>query len=144
VGNSRILIVSHERTIVEYVSALLQGSGYDTEIETSTTEAIRNASRSKPHLLIIDPVMPGLTGWDTAARISRQTKCGVLFLTTAAFDSKFRDTLQDLRKEGCKCQLLSVPFEEANLLRKLRLLVIASNRRSQNKKRLPYERNRIP
>jgi len=122
VMKKKILVVSHEQTITNYLRILLESGGYGVETETSSEAAIQAARESAPNLLIIDPVMPDASGVEAASRISREVKCGVLFLTTQANDSAFRENLHRLRAAGCKCRAMALPFEKADLFRKMRLL----------------------
>jgi len=115
-SNARILIVDHELSIADLVSALLQQDGYETRIEQSSSGAIKGAAVFRPQLLVIEPVMPGLSGVETAIRISDENKCKVLFLTTMAADQDFREMVRGLRQQGCDCDALPKPFSKEELL----------------------------
>jgi DNA-binding response OmpR family regulator len=115
-SNARILIVDHELSIADLVSGLLQQDGYETRIEQSSSGAIKGAAVFRPHLLVIEPVMPGLSGVETAIRISDEIKCKVLFLTTMAADQDFREMVRGLRQQGCHCDALPKPFSKEELL----------------------------
>jgi len=111
-SNARILIVDHELSIADLVSALLQQDGYETRIEQSSSGAIKVAASFHPQLLVIEPVMPALSGVETAIRISGEIKCKVLFLTSMAADQDFRELVRGLRQQGCDCDALPKPFSK--------------------------------
>jgi CheY-like chemotaxis protein len=115
-GSSRILIADHEPPIASLVAGILTQDGYHTHTEQSSSDAIQNAGLFGPSLLIIDPVMPGLSGVEVATRISTQTKCKVLFLTTLASDNDFRELMRGLRQQGCDCEALPKPFSKEQLI----------------------------
>lgn len=119
-SNARILIVDHELSISDLVSALLQQDGYETRIEQSSSGAIKGAAVFRPHLLVIEPVMPGLSGVETAKRISDEIKCKVVFLTTMAADQDFRELVRGLRQQGCDCEALPKPFSKEQLVEHVR------------------------
>ena len=60
--------------------------------------------------------MPGLSGVETAIRISDEIRCKVLFLTTMAADQDFREMVRGLRQQGCDCDALPKLFSKEELL----------------------------
>ncbi len=117
---SRILVVHHERLIGELIFKLLEQAGYETRMECSSADAILAAGQFTPRLLIIDPVMPQISGLDAAKHIFSQTRCTVLLVSAGASDSGFEEILSDLRGEGCDCAALGLPFEKEELLELVR------------------------
>ena len=85
-------------------------------MESSSGDAIRTSANFAPQLLIIDPVMPVISGLDAAKHIFRQTRCKVLLVSAGASDSGFEEILGDLRSEACHCAALGLPFEKEDLL----------------------------
>lgn len=112
----KILIADHEPLIASLVAGILTQDGYETRTEQSSSDAIQNAGTFGPSLLVIDPIMPGLSGVEVATRISRKTKCKVLFLTTLASDNDFREMVRGLRQQGCDCEALPKPFTKEQLV----------------------------
>jgi CheY-like chemotaxis protein len=117
---SRILVVHHERLIGEFICKLLKQDGYETRIEWSSADAIRAAGQFGPRLLIIDPVMPQISGLDVAKHIYGQTRCKVLLVSAGASESGFEEIPRELRGEGCDCATLGLPFEREELLELVR------------------------
>jgi len=117
---SRILVVHHERLIGELICGLLEQAGYETRMECSSADAILAAGQFTPRLLIIDPVMPQISGLDAAKHIFGQTRSTVLLVSAGAADSRFEEILSDLRGEGCDCAALGLPFEKEELLELVR------------------------
>jgi CheY-like chemotaxis protein len=58
----RILVVDDERLICELVESLFQGPGMEVEVASSGAEALERASRNPPDLILLDVVLPGLSG----------------------------------------------------------------------------------
>ena len=117
---SRILVVHHERLIGELICKLLEQAGYETRMECSSADAIFAAGQFTPRLLIIDPVMPQISGLDAAKHIFGQTRCKVLLVSAGASESGFEEILRELRGEGCDCAALGLPFEREELLELVR------------------------
>jgi len=104
-GNGvRVLVVDHEPLVSEAVAALLESDGYIVRVVFSSEDALREAGIFNPAVLVIDPEMPALSGVKVAKRISRQTGCKVLFLTTH----------EHFKLSGC--EVLLKPFKKENFL----------------------------
>jgi DNA-binding response OmpR family regulator len=112
----RILVVDHSAPIAEYVEGILENEGYVVRVCNSSDEALSEGSRYKPSLLIIDPIMPGLSGVEVATRMSNGQSCKVLFLSSLADDSDFKDVIKGIRQQGCDAQALPKPFEKDKFL----------------------------
>ncbi len=61
---SKILIVDDEPTIVEVLEEHLRSEGYDTEHAFSGEEALHLLDRSRPDLVILDLMLPGMDGYE--------------------------------------------------------------------------------
>jgi DNA-binding response OmpR family regulator len=89
-------------------------------MECSSADAILAAGQFTPRLLIIDPVMPQISGLDASKHIFSQTRCTVLLVSAGASDGGFEEILSDLRSDGCDCAALGLPFEKEELLELVR------------------------
>ena len=115
-----ILIVDHNPPILEVVGGFLRAEGYALTEAGASTEALRLGGTLKPQLLIIDPIMPGISGVEVATRLNRDTKCKVLFLTALADDPDFREMVRGLHLQGIDASVLPRPFEKDQLLASVR------------------------
>ena len=120
----RVLVVACERSLVRYFQTFLTICGYrNVDTALSAAEAFRKAQACPPDVLIVMMLMPEISGVDIALRISQQSRCGVLFVTAANVEEQyFKDFLNDVQVEGCACMALPLPFENMDLLTKLKLL----------------------
>jgi CheY-like chemotaxis protein len=116
----RILVVHHERVIAEVICKLMLHEGYGAQMVCSSSEAIAKALEWIPQFLIIDPVMPGVSGIVAAKEICGQTKCKVLLISASAKEAGFADILNNLRNNGCDCEAFPLPFEKEDLLEHVR------------------------
>jgi DNA-binding response OmpR family regulator len=60
----RVLIVEDEKTTADIIAFNLQASGHETECALDGDEAIRAIVRQRPDLIILDILMPGVSGWE--------------------------------------------------------------------------------
>lgn len=85
----RILLVDDEIDILEFLSYNLEKEGFQVFTATSGTEAIRVASKVKPHLIILDVMMPemdGFTACEEIRKIPDLKSTIVAFLTARSED----------------------------------------------------------
>jgi two-component system, OmpR family, response regulator len=86
---ARLLVVDDEPNIVELLSASLRYAGFDVDVARSGTEALQAARRTRPDLLVLDVMMPGMDGFDVVRRLRGEgLRFPVLFLTA-------RDSTED-------------------------------------------------
>lgn len=116
-SKSRIIIVDHEKAVADMVAALLNAEGFDSFAVYSSADALSQAKTRLPHILIIDPIMPGLSGVEVVSQIARKSTCKVIFLTNLAGDRDFRDLMRGLREQGISCTAVTKPLNEQELIR---------------------------
>jgi len=111
-----VLVADPDPSVLERVMMLLGAGGFAVRGASTSKEAIERAHVAHPELLIINPVMPGLSGVQAASQISRDERCKVIFLTELAKDADFREVLRGLRQQGCDCSAVSIPFEDSEII----------------------------
>ena len=88
---SRILVVDDERSITDLVSMALRYEGLQVEVANAGRDALESIGRFRPQLVVLDVMLPDLSGFEVLERMTRDGIGGrvpVLFLTA-------RDTLDD-------------------------------------------------
>jgi two-component system cell cycle response regulator DivK len=65
----KILIVEDHRDSREAMRALFEAFGYDVVEATNGLEGVEAAHRERPHLILMDLMMPELDGFSAARRI---------------------------------------------------------------------------
>lgn len=66
---SRILVVDDEPDILYLVEKMLKKEGYQTLSAENGDEALKKLETEKVDLILLDVMMPGLNGWETAKKI---------------------------------------------------------------------------
>jgi len=81
----RILVVDDERDLVELISMNLQRNGYEALQAYDGTSGLETARRQKPDLVIMDVMMPGMSGRDVtmALKSSPETAAMPILMLTA-------------------------------------------------------------
>jgi two-component system, OmpR family, alkaline phosphatase synthesis response regulator PhoP len=84
-----ILLVDDEPDILEFLGYNLRREAYEVFTATDGHEALEKARKIKPHLIILDVMMPGMDGIETCMelrKISTLSDTLIMFLTARAED----------------------------------------------------------
>src|SRR5262249_61410462 len=68
----RILIVDDEPEMVRGIQDNLRFEGYDTSAAYDGEEALRRAAADGPDLVLLDVMMPKVSGWDVCRELRRR------------------------------------------------------------------------
>ena len=67
-----ILIVDEDRDTLDRLSAAFEDAGYQTRTASTGNEAIRQARSSRPDLVLMDLVLPGLNGFSVCETLREE------------------------------------------------------------------------
>ena len=82
--SKKIMIVDDEKDIRVSVGQIFEVSGYEVIKAVDGNDCLNKLERGIPDLVILDIMMPGMNGWDVAARIKENSKWSeipIVFLT---------------------------------------------------------------
>lgn len=79
---ARILVVEDEESFAEALGVGLQREGFVVEIARDGAEALERFARSKPDLVLLDVMLPGISGIDVCREI-RSSSCVPIIMVTA-------------------------------------------------------------
>lgn len=65
----KILIVDDDPDIAKLLSTALRDTGYTPLTATSASEGLRTLFNERPNLILLDVMMPGMDGYEMAARV---------------------------------------------------------------------------
>lgn len=114
----RILVVEDEPDLLRTVAQALREDGYAVDEASDGEEGLYKATAWEYDAIVLDLLMPGLTGWEVLQRLRRTHKTPVLILTA-------RDGVQD-RVRGLDSgadDYLTKPFHLVELRARLRALI---------------------
>ncbi len=66
-----VLVVDDDPEIVAMLSARLEGRGYRVLTAADGLEALAEAKRSRPELIVLDVMMPHKTGWEVVRALKQ-------------------------------------------------------------------------
>jgi DNA-binding response OmpR family regulator len=78
---ARILIVDDDRTLLRFVGDFLEAEGYEVITADRGPKALRAFFDSRPDLVFLDVMMPGMDGWEVCARLRELADTPIVMLT---------------------------------------------------------------
>jgi DNA-binding response OmpR family regulator len=78
---SRVLIVDDERGIIEVLEAYLQKQGFEVESAENGVEALRKVKSFLPDLMILDLMLPDISGEEVCRLVRMESDVPILMLT---------------------------------------------------------------
>lgn len=81
-GGTRILVVEDDDNVRRLVAAYLEGEGYEVTQAVDGTSGLADAEGSRPDLLILDLMLPGIDGLEVARRVKAVRDVPILMLTS--------------------------------------------------------------
>ena len=115
----KVMVVDDQPDFVDMVRAMLEPAGYDVLGCTRAAEARHSIVKQRPDLVLLDLMMPGLSGFDVIHILDADpaTRRIPVILTTAAADLIAKN-LPILEAKGLT--VLAKPFSLDDLLSKIR------------------------
>jgi two-component system, chemotaxis family, chemotaxis protein CheY len=109
----KVLAVDDSKTMLAMISAYLKGSNFEIVATASSgPEALEKYRQIKPQVVLLDIVMPEVTGVDTLERLLDADKGACVVMVSSAGTS---DAIQDCLKKGAR-GFLQKPLEREGML----------------------------
>ncbi|MBL8058836.1 MAG: response regulator transcription factor [Anaerolineales bacterium] len=121
----KILIVDDDPTLRRLLGEFLQSEAFEVAAAANGQDALRECYRARPDLVVLDVMMPGMDGWETAARLRELADLPLILLTAKSAES---DKLRGFRL-GVD-DYVTKPFSFAELAARIRA-VLARSRAAQ-------------
>ena len=101
---AKVLVIDDDPDVRQFIVATLEEQGYRVREAADGAHGLKEAAREKPDLVILDFIMPGLSGAEVANRLlSKRSDQAILFV------SGYSET-EAVRRVAPNAPLLSKPF----------------------------------
>jgi two-component system OmpR family response regulator len=116
--SKRILVVDDEKRIVEIVKAYLERDGFKVTVAFDGKSALTLARKEKPDLIVLDLMLPEVSGWDVCRTLRKESGVPVIMLTA-------RDDVTDkiVGLELGADDYVTKPFDPKELLSRIRAVL---------------------
>jgi DNA-binding response OmpR family regulator len=118
----RVLVVDDEKSIVDFIQLGLQYEGFQVQVAADGVAALRLISQFKPHVVVLDVMMPRMDGLKVAEAVRGNKDMGIIILSA-------RDEVAD-RIRGLEVgadDYLVKPFDFGELLARIRAVMRRRN-----------------
>jgi two-component system OmpR family response regulator len=131
----RVLVVDDEPNLVEVVAMALRFQGFTVEAAGTGREALAAVTQFKPHLMVLDVMLPDMEGFEVATRLGAQ-RAGlpIIFLTA-------RDATEDKVRglSGGGDDYMTKPFSLEELVARIRTILRRTGQAAAESGRLVFE-----
>ncbi|HEX5225519.1 MAG TPA: response regulator transcription factor [Solirubrobacteraceae bacterium] len=132
---NRILVVDDETSICEVISMALRYQGFAVETAGTGRDAVAAVSRFKPHLVVLDVMLPDMEGFEVAERLGAQ-RAGVPIIFLTARDAT-EDKVRGLTGGGD--DYMTKPFSLEELVARIRTILRRTGQAAPESGRLVFE-----
>jgi len=120
-NHKKILIVDDELSILVPIKFLLEKNNFDVDVAQSGKEALQTIALSKPHLILLDIMLPDLDGYEIYQMIREEPAWDDIKVIYLSAKSRDVDIARGLNL-GADAYITK-PFSNAELLEKIESLI---------------------
>lgn len=132
---TRILVVDDEVNLAEVVMMALRFQGFVVQTAASGREALTAVAEFKPHLMVLDVMLPDMDGFEVARQLGAQrASVPIVFLTA-------RDATEDKLRglSGGGDDYMTKPFSLEELIARIRTILRRTGQAAPESGRLVFE-----
>jgi len=118
VPRRRVLVVDDDENIVQLVRMYLERDGYQVWTTYDGSSAVEEFRRSRPDVVVLDLMLPGVSGLDICREIRRETNTPIIMLTARTTEAD-KLTGLDLGADD----YVTKPFSPRELLARIRAVL---------------------
>ena len=115
-----VLVVDDSATDQHVITEILKKNGFSISTAANGEEGVAKAKKEKPDLILMDIVMPGMSGFEATRAISRDPATSGIPVIICSTKGQETDKAWGLR-QGAKDYIVK-PVTEAALMEKIRSL----------------------
>lgn len=80
-ATERVLVVEDEEALSEAIRFTLESEGYEVLTASTGVEGLRQAREARPSLVLLDLMLPGMSGLDICRQIRRESDVPIVMVT---------------------------------------------------------------
>lgn len=114
----KILVIEDEKKILDVIKAYLEREGFDTYFSTNGLDGLKKFRDIDPHLVILDLMLPGLSGEEICKKIRSESNIPIVMLTAK--------TTEESKLEGFTLgadDYVTKPFSPRELIQRVRAIL---------------------
>ncbi len=118
----KIMIVDDEENLTELIKAIFEQERFEVIVAHSGKECLEKLEKIKPDLILMDMMMPGMTGKETTQKIRENPKTKdlkIAFLTVVRLSEVGKEELKKLKV----LDFITKPFDNKDLVKRAKELL---------------------
>lgn len=119
-----VLVCDDDVCVIEIVSVMLARRGYKVVTASCGEQALQHALRERPDVILLDLLMPGMSGWETAAALKEHAETASIPIVILSVLAEADTTAP----EGQIIDWVQKPLDDAQLFSALEHAVSARER----------------
>jgi EAL domain-containing protein (putative c-di-GMP-specific phosphodiesterase class I)/DNA-binding response OmpR family regulator len=117
----KILIVDDDEDVLLIVQTILDNAGYSTALARNGREGVEKAFEGKPDLILLDVMMPELSGWEVCTTLKSAPETRQIPIVMLTVKSEIRDLITGMQVGAD--DYITKPFTRKKLLSTVRRLL---------------------
>jgi len=116
------MVVDDEENLLFLLNKILESEGFDVITADNGRECLELLKKEKPDMILLDMMMPGITGIDVAEAIRSNPKTRnmkIIFLTVVKSNEIRKDRLKKIKA----LDYIEKPFDNKDLVRRVKKIV---------------------
>ena len=129
----RILLIDDEDDILEFIRYNLTKAGYEVYTARNGAEGLQQAAAHRPHLILLDVMMPGMDGFEVCKKIREEKNIPILMVSAK------KDDIDKIRGLGLGADdYMTKPFSPSELVARVKAhmaryeRLVGTNQKQQN------------
>ncbi len=120
---TRVLIVDDDERVVSNLKLFAEANGFDALVAYDGDSALDIAQSENPDVVLLDVMLPTMSGFEVCRRLREFSQAAVLFLTARTFES---DRLRGL--DGGGDDYIMKPYSQREVVARIRAVLRRSKR----------------
>lgn len=92
--SKKVLVVDDEPYILRSLRMILEMEGYQVDTASDGLEALKKVSENKPHLILLDIMMPNMDGYEVAKRLKEDSVTSDIFILILTAKGQEKDKMR--------------------------------------------------
>lgn len=110
----RVLLAEDEANIVASLAFVLERAGYDVDVHTNGDDACRAAVETRPDVLILDVMLPGMDGYEILRQV--RDNAGTSELPVLMLTAKGQREDREMALRNGADLFITKPFSNASIV----------------------------
>lgn len=118
---AKVLIVDDSPTEVYLLQRMVEKYGHETLLANTAEEGLEIARREKPHVVLMDVVMPGMSGFQATRKLAKDADTAAIPVLIVTTKDQETDRIWGMR-QGAQAYITK-PVDEKDLAAKIKAAV---------------------